>query len=182
MKFQGENSRVGKISNAMMESLSTFAGARDRYPIQEETSRLAADADSSQPIVSSILESKQGGNPRRTSLDGSRWQHKKRPQLEFMVRQISQVLRSHPDYGKRKLNIVDIGGGKGLLSNLIVDVQVIDISTRATNNGMMRARRRGLENIRFDAMDATKVDIQSNRNIDLVVALHACGVLSDVGK
>jgi SAM-dependent methyltransferase len=103
-----------------------------------------------------------------------------------MVRQISEVLRSHPDYGKRKLNVVDIGGGKGLLSNLlaetfgedIVDVQVIDISTRATNNGMMRARRRGLENIRFDAMDATKVDIQTKK--DLIVALHACGALSDV--
>ena len=47
-------------------------------------------------------------------------------------------------------------------------------------NGMMRAKRRGLENIRFDAMDATKVDVQSNK--DVVVALHACGALSDVGK
>ncbi|KAL7453318.1 hypothetical protein ACHAWC_004994 [Mediolabrus comicus] len=136
MKLQGENSRVGKISNKMMESLSTFADERDRYPIQEERSRLAADGNSSQPVVSSILES----------------------------------------------NL----GGKGLLSNLlaetfgedIVDVQVIDISTRATNNGMMRARRHGLENIRFDAMDATKVDIQTKK--DLIVALHACGALSDV--
>jgi hypothetical protein len=83
MKLQGENSRVGKISNKMVESLSTFADERDRYPIQEERSRLAADGNSSQPVVSSILESNLGGNPRRTSLDGSRWQHKKRPQLQL---------------------------------------------------------------------------------------------------
>jgi cyclopropane fatty-acyl-phospholipid synthase-like methyltransferase len=104
------------------------------------------------------------------------------------VEQIATVLRSHPDYGKRKLNVVDIGGGKGLLSNLlaetfgedVVQVQVIDISRSATANGMMRAKRRGLENVRFDAMDATKVDVQSNK--DVVVALHACGALSDVGE
>ncbi len=83
MNLQGENSRVGKISNSMMESLSTFAYARDSYPIQGERTRLAADANSSQHVASSILKSNQGGNPRRTSLDGSRWQHKKRPQLEL---------------------------------------------------------------------------------------------------
>jgi hypothetical protein len=89
MKLQGENSRVGKISNEMMESLSTYAYARDRYPIQEESSRLgsrlAAGANNIQNAASSILESNQGGNPRRTSLDGSRWQHKKRPQLEVRI-------------------------------------------------------------------------------------------------
>ncbi len=183
--LQGENSRVGKISDSMMQSLTTFANARDEYPIQDVD--ITLDDDGSSQNVASILESN-AGNPKRTSLEGSRWQHKKRPQLEFMVEQIAAVLRSHPDYGKRKLNVVDIGGGKGLLSNLlaetfgddVVDVQVIDISRSATANGMMRAKRRGLENIRFDAMDATKVDVQSNK--DVVVALHACGALSDVGK
>ena len=94
MNLQGENSRVGKISNSMMESLSTFAYARDSYPIQgeEERTRLAADANSSQHVVSSILESKQGGNPRRTSLDGSRWQHKKRPQLEVRISPILLIV------------------------------------------------------------------------------------------
>eukprot|EP00577_Skeletonema_sp_RCC1716_P010069 CAMPEP_0113387360 /NCGR_PEP_ID=MMETSP0013_2-20120614/8493_1 /TAXON_ID=2843 ORGANISM="Skeletonema costatum, Strain 1716" /NCGR_SAMPLE_ID=MMETSP0013_2 /ASSEMBLY_ACC=CAM_ASM_000158 /LENGTH=854 /DNA_ID=CAMNT_0000270247 /DNA_START=112 /DNA_END=2676 /DNA_ORIENTATION=+ /assembly_acc=CAM_ASM_000158 len=183
--LQGENSRVGKISDAMMQSLATFGSARDEYPIQDVTSLERSDDDGSQSTdTASILESNEG-NPRRTSLEGSRWQYKKRPQLEFMVDQIAEVLRSHPDYGKRKLNVVDIGGGKGLLSNLLAEtfgddvvVQVIEISRAATVNGMMRAKRRGLENIRFDAMDATKVDVQSNK--DVVVALHACGVLSDV--
>eukprot|EP00984_Skeletonema_dohrnii_P007429 scaffold2697_cov95-Skeletonema_dohrnii-CCMP3373.AAC.3 len=183
--LQGENSRVGKISDAMMQSLTTFGSARDEYPIQDVKTFEQSDDDGSQSTdTASILESNEG-NPRRTSLEGSRWQYKKRPQLEFMVDQIAEVLRSHPDYGKRKLNVVDIGGGKGLLSNLLAEtfgddvvVQVIEISRAATLNGMMRAKRRGLENIRFDAMDATKVDVQSNK--DVVVALHACGALSDV--
>ena len=185
--LQGENSRVGKISDAMMQSLTTFASARENYPIHAVDTLKRSDDDESQNTdTASILESNEG-NPRRTSLEGSRWQYKKRPQLEFMVEQIAEVLRSHPDFGKRKLNVVDIGGGKGLLSNLLAEtfgddvvVQVIEISRAATVNGMMRAKRRGLENIRFDAMDATKVDVQSNK--DVVVALHACGALSDVGK
>eukprot|EP00986_Skeletonema_menzelii_P008728 scaffold3792_cov160-Skeletonema_menzelii.AAC.5 len=183
--LQGENSRVGKISDAMMQSLATFASARDEYPIHAVDTLKRFDDDETQNTdTASILESNEG-NPRRTSLEGSRWQYKKRPQLEFMLEQIAEVLRSHPDYGKRKLNVVDIGGGKGLLSNLLAEtfgddvvVQVIEISRAATVNGMMRAKRRGLENIRFDAMDATKVDVQSNK--DVVVALHACGALSDV--
>ncbi|KAL7434469.1 hypothetical protein ACHAXM_004088 [Skeletonema potamos] len=187
--LQGENSRVGKISNSMMQSLTTFANARDEYPIQDVdvdiTFSNQLDDNGSKKIASTILLE---SSHKRTSLEDSRWQQKKRPQIQFMVEQISTVLRSHPDYGKRKLNVVDIGGGKGLLSNLlaetfgedVVDVQVIDISRSATANGMMRAKRRGLENIRFDAMDATKVDVQSNK--DVVVALHACGALSDVGK
>ena len=45
------------------------------------------------------------------------------------------------------MKIVDIGGGKGLLSNLLaetledVEVQVVDISRGAIRNGMMRAVR-----------------------------------------
>ena len=187
--LQGENSRVGKISDAMLQSLETFAYARNKYPIQDnEILTKSSEDEVESKTAASILESNKGNNnPRRTSLEGSRWQYKKRPQLEFMVEQIATVLRSHPDYGKRKLNVVDIGGGKGLLSNLLAEtfgddvvVQVIDISRSATANGMMRAKRRGLENIRFDAMDATNVDVQSNK--DVVVALHACGALSDVGE
>ena len=41
---------------------------------------------------------------------------KKRPQLRFMTQEIGAVLHAHPAWGKRPLHIVDIGGGKGLLS------------------------------------------------------------------
>lgn len=54
---------------------------------------------------------------------------------------------------------------------------MVDISKSATNNGMMRARRRGLQNIQYQALDATQLNVTG---IDVVVALHACGVLSDV--
>jgi len=102
-----------------------------------------------------------------------------------MVEQISNVLQSHPEYGLRKLKVVDIGGGKGLLSNLLaetfgddsVEVQVVDISKSATKNGMMTALRRGLQNIQYSAQDATTLDLDG---VDVVVALHACGALSDV--
>lgn len=102
-----------------------------------------------------------------------------------MIDQIETVILSHPEFGQRKLKVIDIGGGRGLLSNLLaetfgsdmVEVQVVDISRSATYNGMMRARRRGLQNIKYDALDATKLDVTG---VDVVVALHACGALSDV--
>jgi hypothetical protein len=42
---------------------------------------------------------------------------------------------------------------------------------------MMRARRRGIENVSYYAQDATTVNVEG---VDVVVALHACGALSDV--
>ena len=43
---------------------------------------------------------------------------------------------------------------------------------------MMRARRRGLQNVQYDAVDASVLDCSAG--VDIVVALHACGVLTDV--
>ena len=168
-KLQGENSRVGKVTKSEQESLRSFFYARGAYPVEKV---LGSTSPSSAPL--------------RTSPEGSRFQRAKKPQLKFMIDQIETVLKSHPDYGKRKLKIVDIGGGKGLLSTFLaetfgndtVDVQVIEISKSATNNGMMRARRSGIENVMFDNRDATTIDFTSG--VDVVVALHACGVLSDV--
>jgi SAM-dependent methyltransferase len=101
-----------------------------------------------------------------------------------MIAQIRDVIESHPDHGQRRLQIVDVGGGKGYLANLVaeqlsdvVDVRVVDISARAINNGMMRARRRNLDNIEYNVGDATAIDMAG---VDIVVALHACGALSDV--
>ncbi|KAL9184313.1 hypothetical protein ACHAXT_002399 [Thalassiosira profunda] len=172
--LQGENSRVGRVSNSMVQSLDAFARAREKYPIQDID--FESDIRAGEELPGSLL---------RTAPDGSRWQRAKKPQLMFMIDQIADALRSHPEYGKRRLNVIDIGGGKGLLSNHlaavfgedVVEVKVVDISSSAVNNGMMTARRRGLQNIRFEAQDATTIDCTG---IDVVVALHACGVLSDV--
>ena len=172
-KLQGENSRVGTITSSMKQSLETFADARIRYPMEKMT---RPEVDAVTAIRESVLQK---------SRDGTRWQRAKRPQLQFMIQQISTVLRSHPDFGSRKLKLVDIGGGRGLLSNLLaehfgedaVEVQVVDISRQATNNGMMTAKRRGLQNIQYQALDATELDVTG---VDVVVALHACGALTDV--
>ena len=56
------------------------------------------------------------GFTRGSSPDGSFLNTKKRPQLRFMTQEIGAVLHAHPAWGKRPLHIVDIGGGKGLLS------------------------------------------------------------------
>lgn len=113
-----------------------------------------------------------------------RWERAKKPQLVWMIDQIIEVLATHPEYGERTLKILDIGGGKGLLSNLLaksfgeaVEVHVVDISRSATNNGMMRARRSGIDNVKYNAQDASTLDVEG---VDCVVALHACGGLSDV--
>lgn len=164
--LQGEHSRYGKITSQMTKALDEFAHLRKKYPIEAAHQLKPSSTTTS-----------------RASHD-SRWERAKKPQLAWMIGQISHVLTSHPDYGQRTLKIVDIGGGKGLLSNLLaetfkgkVDVQVVDISRSATNNGMMRARRRGIENVRYHAQDASTIDVEG---VDVVVALHACGALSDV--
>jgi len=172
--LQGEHSRYGKITSAMNESLTKCSELRDKYPIRT----VAVESNK----VSERLQS--NSTSARVAPNTSRWERAKKPQLIWMIGQISEVLKSHPEYGHRVLKILDIGGGKGLLSNLLaetfadkVEVQVVDISISATNNGMMRARRRGIENVSYKAQDATTLNVEG---IDVIVALHACGALSDV--
>jgi hypothetical protein len=170
--LQGEHSRAGKVTPSMIESLDEFAYSRNEYPVEAM-------------VLESELDWSPASESRAVRSMDSRWQRVKKPQLKFMIDQIESVLRSHPAYGKRILKVVDIGGGKGLLSNVLaemfgddfVEVRVVDLSISATNNGMMKARRRGLKNVRYDAMDATRLEIDG---VDVVVALHACGALSDV--
>ncbi|KAL3784756.1 hypothetical protein HJC23_003508 [Cyclotella cryptica] len=176
--LQGEHSRAGKISPAMMQSLDVYSSLVENFPIESIRTELRPDVQSDCGRTSLTLQCN------TNSLSTSRWQRAKKPQLFWMLHQIADVIGSHPDFRLRPLKIVDIGGGKGLLSNLMaenfgdaVEVQVVDISKSATNNGMMRARRRGIENVRYNAQDATTLDLAG---VDIVVALHACGTLSDV--
>jgi len=167
--LQGDNSRIGKISDEMKNSLKTFAYARESYPTEQISNKPEIDVSTGPS----------------TNLEGSRWERAKKPQLQLMIEQIAIVLRSHPEYGQRVLKVVDIGGGRGLLSNFlaetfgdsVIDCRVFDISKSAISNGRMRARRQGIQNIKFEARDATTLPFD---DVDIVVALHACGVLSDV--
>ena len=79
-----------------------------------------------------------------TNVPGCWWQCKKHLQLEFMGQQIQHVVHSHPDYGSRKLRILNVGGGEGVLAHYLtqlfgdnVQVQVIDVASGTVKNGMM---------------------------------------------
>lgn len=171
--LQGEHSRHGKITAKMTRSLEMFGVLRDKFPIEpvgieqsDSTNRL--HSNSSSHVVNPV----------------SRWERAKKPQLKWMISQISDVLESHPEFGQRTLKVCDIGGGKGLLSNLMaetfgdkVEVKVVDISRAAINNGAMKARRRGIQNVSFESQDASAFNAMG---FDVVIALHACGALSDV--
>ncbi|VEU38526.1 unnamed protein product [Pseudo-nitzschia multistriata] len=119
-------------------------------------------------------------------MPGSKWQIKKKPQLEWMSRQIQMVLESHPDFKKRELTILDIGGGKGQLANHLgtklgqhVRVHVVDICQGAVMNGKKKAKRLDLP-VDFQFADASNSNLLDAVDADVVVALHACGHLSDV--
>jgi Methyltransferase domain len=104
-----------------------------------------------------------------------------------MTEQVRHVVESHPDYGTRPLRILDVGGGKGLLANRLADalsgnsssveIHVIDVAPGAIKNGAMRSKRLALP-VQYSVQDASTARIQGE--IDVVVALHACGTLSDV--
>ncbi|KAL3908595.1 MAG: hypothetical protein SGILL_008425, partial [Bacillariaceae sp.] len=122
----------------------------------------------------------------------SRWETKKLPQIEWMSQQIQAVIRGHPDYRKRKLRLLDIGGGKGLLAQHLsrtiedVEIQVVDIAAGAIANGVKKVQRsqnwknnRPLSMVRFQMADASSSKLD-HVEADIVVGLHACGHLTDI--
>ena len=131
------------------------------------------------------------------STPGSRWKRKKEPQLDWMTNQIKEVLsNSYPDRvtdsAAKPFRILDVGGGKGFLANHLarrledcgyhVEILVLDVAEGAVHNGRRRAKRRNLSHIvRYEVADASNVDLSDyGGKFDVVVALHACGTLTDV--
>jgi hypothetical protein len=125
------------------------------------------------------------------SVQMSRWETRKLPQIEWMCKHIKEVLREHPHYGRRKLSILDVGGGKGMLAHHLsraienVEINVVDIGAGAIRNGQMKGIRirNGKEKlplsmVQFHLADASisKLEFEA----DVVIALHACGHLTDV--
>jgi len=165
--------------------LNKYRRITERHPIKETSLKEMEDLLFTLTTVHTPRRDKQ---PARSVLPlgmpGSIWQRKKRPQLAWMGEQIRTVLESHPDYGKRKLQILDIGGGKGSLAHYLgqtlhedVQIRVVDISAGAVANGAKKAMRLNLP-VDFSLADASQsLDLTT---VDVVVALHACGHLSDV--
>jgi SAM-dependent methyltransferase len=109
-----------------------------------------------------------------------------------MCDQIQKLVQEHPAYGKRKLSILDIGGGKGLLAHFLgqsidnVEIHVVDISAGAIANGLKKTQRMqnwtsafALSPVTFQVADASESVLKESK-ADLVVSLHGCGHLSDI--
>ncbi|KAG7350586.1 methyltransferase domain containing protein [Nitzschia inconspicua] len=122
----------------------------------------------------------------------SRWETRKRPQIEWMCREISAVIEQHPDYGKRTLSILDIGGGKGNLAYHLsrtidnIEITVVDIGAGAIKNGLKKGLRisRGkikppLSMVNFQFADAS-TSMLDGIEADVIISLHVCGHLTDV--
>ena len=89
-------------------------------------------------------------------------------------------------------NLVEIAnaakeaGADGVTLINTVMGMVIDIDKRSIRNGMKDAERKGIGNVKYgvgDASDSNNIEILLNskkEQFDIIVALHACGALTDV--
>lgn len=165
--LQTESTRIGKVDPMQIKVLESFNGIAKSFPVE------------------SVVHDSQASSPKEPLRDGSRWKRKKEPQLEWMRMELQQLIESHVDFGKRPLRILDVGGGQGLLANHlasslseVVEIHVVDIAQGAIKNGARRSRRLQLP-VQYTVADASKVEF-SGDPFDFVVALHSCGVLTDV--
>jgi SAM-dependent methyltransferase len=122
----------------------------------------------------------------------SRWETRKLPQIEWMCKLIIEILREHPAYGRRKLSILDVGGGKGMLAHHLsraienIEINVVDIGAGAIRNGETKGirLRKGKEKLPLSVVNFHVADASISKlekiDADVVVALHACGHLTDV--
>jgi 2-polyprenyl-3-methyl-5-hydroxy-6-metoxy-1,4-benzoquinol methylase len=171
VKLQSLESNTEKdIAPELTNVLHQYKRMRDKWPVTAVTFS---------PMEEQVSNSLSHGSP------GSRWQRKKKPQLEWMLQQIGEIINCHEAFGKRTIHILDVGGGQGKLANYLarcygdqIQVHVIDISRGAVKNGAMRAKRMNLS-VQYQVNDASKTLFQE-QPMDVVVALHACGHLSDV--
>jgi SAM-dependent methyltransferase len=161
--LQSSQSRVGVIEPELLQVLEQFTDLRNQYPVRG--------------VASDLIKVE-------TGRDGSRYRRTKEPQLEWMTQQVDEVIKSHPSFGERPLRVLDVGGGKGLLANHLAahlgdkaQIIVVDIANRAIKNGEMRSKRLQLP-VQYSAGDAST--FEHDEKVDLVVALHAYGALSDV--
>ena len=87
---------------------------------------------------------------------------------------------------KRRLQILDVGGGRGDLALCAAaalpacDVTVIDTNAKSIADGEVRASGSGLSNIRFVCGDAAAEACAMPVAPDLIIGLHACGGLTDL--
>ncbi len=187
-KRVGNDKRQLLLSDDMTSINHKFETLRQDYPIEHVTA-ITTSLKNDHGSKKKKMPSDKNNSEAVDVHDGSRYQRSKEPQVAWMIHQIAQVIESHPSFHQRPLQILDIGGGKGHLSNALaqffgpntVQVRVIDISFGAIKNGQMRAKRQMLQNIQYRVQNATTLLSSPNDDgVDLVVGLHACGTLTDI--
>lgn len=173
-KIQSAKSRVANIAPEFLKVVDQYDNLRKQFPLQHTE------------IPEAILAEQWNSGS-----SGSKWQRQKRPQLLWMIHQISHLIErrrpASPSVADETTFVLDIGGGKGSLANSLarhagktVQVHVLDIAEGAINNGMKKARRLRLPNVEYQVADASEKAFVPPERVDVVVALHACGHLSDV--
>jgi len=200
-RLQCDKSRMGKMTDEMKVILKKYSQERENWPLEKDDNSfndIFSYPYSLKTIRKSAAEAVETSEraAHKKGREGSRWQRAKRPQLEWMKNQIQEVVQTHPDYKARPLNVLDIGGGRGhlanylasVLSNNTVNVHVVDINSDAVKKGMANAKRRNIS-VHYTVGDASSATLlnellgsekASKQKFDVVVALHACGALSDV--
>lgn len=169
---RGSRPQQNNLDPSLLQPLEKYRPVAQKYPVQS-VGRHEFVNNNNIPLL-------------RSGVAGSRWMSTKKPQLEWMCQQIRSVLASHPEYGTRQFTILDVGGGQGFLANglgqammeHIEQIHVVDICARAVHNGATRAQRWGTP-VTFEVADASRA-LDHVPTADIVVALHACGHLSDV--
>jgi len=177
-KLQEINTRSKILSSDMLELLDRFESIRKAWPVEN--------------VKRTDIKGHTSSSFNKRGSAGSRWERVKRPQLEWITEEIVQLVQNHPEFGTRPLNIIDIGGGRGHLANQVSTVlgtsaivHVIDIDSRVVKNGMMHSKRNMLQ-VQYAVGDASDLSFLTEQwgsqqsTVDVVVALHACGTLSDV--
>ncbi len=199
--LQDEQSQRGSIIPEDRRLLQELSPLRAKFPLTKISSAQPMkkpdyDLDLQKDVPFYIWQNRRGPSSSRKLIESSRFQTKKEPQLQYMVSEISRITKLHPDYLKRPLQILDIGGGKGHLANALASVfnrneviiSVVDIDKKTIKNGKRRSIASGLgvsywigdASILKDLRSADDVEDTSLKKADIVVALHACGVLTDV--
>ena len=110
--------------------------------------------------------------------------NKKLPQVRWMVRRVQELYQGK----EAPRHILDVGGGRGDLATALAlalptaRLTVVDVNPPSLEAGKEYAHSRGCGD-RIDFVLADMADFVAQENppsIDLVVALHACGDLSDL--
>ena len=111
--------------------------------------------------------------------------NKKIPQVKWMVRRVQELYQDNQQLPR---HILDVGGGRGDLATALAfalpttRITVVDVNQPSLEAGKEYAESRGCAD-RIDFVLADMEDYVQQENpprFDLVVALHACGDLSDL--